>query len=256
MRIQPIKTRILVPPQDDLQEVIKASISKLPERSVLAVASKVVSIWQGRAIAESEVKNKDELIIREADKYIPRDLVPEGWVMHTIKNNTLIPTAGIDQSNAKGYYLLWPSDPYGAAQKLHAWLREEYGVKDVGVLITDSHTIPLRRGTLGISLGFFGFVPLVDYRGTEDLFGRKFVMELLNIADGLAAAATLVMGEGSESTPLALATDVPFVQFSDKPYRPTSPRSAFEIPEKEDLYYPFLKYVPWKDGGGGADIPH
>jgi len=110
----------------------------------------------------------------------------------------------------------------------------------------------LRRGTIGISLAHCGFNPLKDYRGTKDIFGRKFTMTQTNITDGLAAAAVVVMGEGREQTPLALITDIPGVRFIGGSRR--SLRSPLKIPEKEDLYYPFLSCPPWKKGGGGVKM--
>lgn len=254
MIITPIKTRVLNPPKDDLLDAMKKSLPKLRENSVLAITSKVVSIWQGRCVAKDEYPDKDALVRKEADKYLPRDHTPHRWIMHTIKNNLFIPTAGIDESNANGYYILWPTHPAQTAKKIWQWLRTTYKIKNIGVVITDSHTIPLRRGTLGISLAHYGFIPLKDYRGERDIFGREFVIQVADIADGLAASAVLAMGEGKETTPLALITDIPFVVFREKPYRATRPFSSFEIEEKEDLYYPLLSSVPWKKGRRGRRI--
>ncbi len=252
MRIEAVKTRILVPPQDDLLAAIRDALRAVPEKSVLAVTSKVVSIGEGRCVPKSEVADKDELIKQEADKYLSRDFAPGGWVMHTIKNNLFIPSAGIDESNAYGHYILWPRDVKKICHALRAWVQKEYGVREVGVVITDSHTIPLRRGTMGSSLAHAGFVAIKDYRGKDDLFGRKYVITTLDIADGLAAAAVLAMGEGSEQTPLALITEIPFVEFGSGE-KSGKPFSSHEIEEKEDLYYPLLSSVPWEKGGGGSE---
>lgn len=250
MRIKVIKTRVLLPPRDNLLEVIKNSLKQIPEQSILVVTSKVVSIWQGRSIPKGRFPNKDELVKKEADRYLPKRFVPGKWVMHTMKHDLFIPSAGVDESNADGFYVLWPSRPERAAEILHRWIQKTYRVKECGVIITDSHTIPLRRGTIGISLAHYGFNPLRDYRGTKDIFGRKFTMTQTNIADGLAAAAVVVMGEGREQTPLALITDISGVRFAKGASR--KPRSSLKIPEKEDLYYPFLSCVAWKKGGGGV----
>lgn len=250
MKVQAIKTRPIVPPQDDLLDALGGAISNIPERCVLAVSSKVVSIWQGRTISTEEAE-KDDLIRKEADKYLERSEVPGEWVMHTLKNNLLIPTAGIDESNAKGYFVLWPSEPKKAAQEILDWAKERYSVSDIGVIVTDSHSIPLRRGTVGISLGYAGFAPLNDYRQTKDIFGREFKLEQANVADSLAAASVIVMGEGAEQTPAALITEADFVQFG-KGEDTDDEQGSFEVGLDEDLYYPFLKHVPWKDGGGGA----
>lgn len=249
MEIVPIKTPLLRPPKVNLLGIIKESLSTLKNRSILVVASKVVSLWQGRCILISKIKDKDKLIIQESEKYLPRSLTPGGWVMHTLKGNLLVPTAGIDESNGNGYFILWPQNPNLAAKKIWEFCRQHYQVKDFGVVIADSHSILLRRGVVGISLGYFGFEPLKDYRGTKDLFGKEFVFSQTNIVDSLATAAVLVMGEGKEQTPLAVVTDIPFIQFANKPFSPRRPLSTLEVKPKEDLYYPFLSHLPWKKGG-------
>lgn len=171
--------------------------------------------------------------------------------MHTLKNNIFIPSAGIDESNADKHYILWPKNPKQTAKKIYQWFRKKYRLKNLGIIISDSHTIPLRRGVLGISLAHYGFVPLKDYRGQTDLFGRPFAMTQTNIADGLAAAAVLIMGEGAECTPLAIIRDVSWIKFVSKPPTAKKRFSTFEIKTKEDLYYPLLSGVSWKKGGGG-----
>jgi dihydrofolate synthase / folylpolyglutamate synthase len=248
MIVKTIRTRILQPPKDDLFQTITDSVKSLPEKSVLVITSKIVAIGQGRCIPLEKYPDKDKLIMREADLYLPRKFVPGAWVMHTLKNNVFIPSAGIDESNADGYYILWPRNIARTAKEIWMWLREKYRVRDVGVLITDSHTIPMRRGVLGISLAHYGFAPLKDYRGTTDLFGRPLKMTQTNIADGLAAAAVVVMGEGKEATPLCLIKDVPWIQFVTKPIVSKRPFSSFEIKTQEDMYYPLLSRAPWRKG--------
>ena len=251
MIVTPVKTRILAPPKDDLLGAIRHSVRSLPEKSVFVVTSKVVSIWQGRCVPMREVPDKEKLIAREADWYIPRERTPGAWVTHTIKNNLFIPSGGVDESNADGHYILWPKNPKRVARELWAWLRKTYRVKNLGVIISDSHTVPLRRGVLGISLAHYGFVPLKDYRGMRDIFGRTLKMTQMNIADGLAVAAVLLMGEGKERTPLALIRDVPWVRFMPREWKPRGKFSSFEIKTKEDVYYPLFASVKWRKGGAG-----
>ncbi len=254
MIVTPIRTRLLIPPKDDLMGAIRASLKSLPERSVLVVASKVVSIWQGRCVPIEKYPHKDDLIKQEADRYLPGEYVRRNRLMHTIKNNLFIPSAGIDESNAAGHYILWPRNPKRAAAQIHHWAKKTYGVKELGVIIADSYVIPLRRGALGISLAHYGFFPLKDYKGENDLFGRRFTMTQTNIVDALAAAAVLVMGEGAERTPLALIRNLPLLRFISRPTLLKKKFSSLEIKEKEeegDLYYPLLSAVPWKKGGGG-----
>lgn len=250
MIITPIKTKKLLPPKDDLFSVMRHAIKKIPERSILIVTSKVVSINEGRCVAKEMVADKDDLIMAEADYYLPRDK-KFPWVMHTIKHNLLIPTAGIDESNANGFYIVWPKDPMWSAREIYKWVRKTYGVKNCGVVITDSRSHLLHRGVVGMCIAYAGFVPLNDYRGKKDLFGRDFHVSQTNIADGLAAAAVLVMGEGAEQTPMALATDIPFVKFQSRPYRARKAFSSFEVAMKEDLYAPFFMRMKWRKGGGG-----
>jgi len=245
MNIKAIKTRKFLPPQDRLEDLLEV-LPSLKENSIVAITSKVVSITEGRCIKLSEYPEKDILVAKEADIYLSRDLVPNKWVMHTIKNNLLIPSSGIDESNGDGYYILWPKDSKKSAKKIWEYLTQKHNIKNLGVIITDSHSIPLRRGLVGISLGHFGFGPLRDYRQDEDLFGRNLIFSMTNIADSLASAAVFVMGEGKEQTPIALIEDLNGVEFINGNKTLTGADSDFEIEINKDLYAPFLKSVPWK----------
>ena len=108
----------------------------------------------------------------------------------------------------------------------------------LGVLITDSRTVPLRAGVTGVAVGYAGFRGIKDYRGTPDIFGRKFEFSRTNIADGLAAAAVLVMGEGNEQQPLAIIEKAP-VEFCDR-----VKRAELRINIKEDMYRPLFSKLP------------
>lgn len=252
MIVQPIKTRVLVPPKDNLWEVLEQSLPQLKENTILSITSKIVSIGEGRCIPMKDVKDKDALIKRESDKYLPRDIIKGGWVMHTLTHNLLIPTAGIDESNACDHYILWPRNPNASARKIHAWLKKRYGLKNVGVIITDSHSVTLRRGTTGIALTYYGFKPINDYRQTKDLFDRKLKITQSNIADGLAASAVVCQGEGGEQVPIALISDIPFVTFTSRQWKPKADFASYEVSPKEDLYFQLLKKLPWKNGLGGG----
>ncbi len=249
MVVKAIKTRRFLPPKDDLQDLLSA-IKNLEENSIVAVTSKVVSICEGRCIPLNKI-NKDELISKESDKYLPRK--QNDLTIYTIKNNLLVAAAGIDESNGDGYYILWPKDPELSAKKIWKFLKEKFKLKNLGIIITDSKVTPLRRGVVGMAISYFGFKPLKDYRGREDLFGRKFEMETSDVPGSLATAAVLEMGEGAECQPLAVITDVPYIEFIQKKYIPKNPDLAYEIPEKEDLFYPFLSSVKWQKGGSGKN---
>lgn len=250
MKIIAVKTRKVNPPKDDILDILEIAGKNLKENSVLCISSKVVAISEGRCIPVREYPHKDELVKKEADKYLERDQVPNSWMMHTIKNNLLIGAAGIDESNGNGYYILWPENPDKSAKGIYDFLRKKSGLKNIGIIITDSHSIPLRRGLVGISLAYHGFEPLKDYMGEKDLFGRELIFSMTNIPDSLAAAAVFSMGEGAEQTPIAIVEDLNgIVNFTEKSWVPKKPNSDFSIKPEEDLYSPFLKAVPWKKGG-------
>jgi len=245
MIVRVIKTRPLIPPQDDLLSVIKQSFLKfkLKEKSIIVITSKVVSIWEGRCVKISKKINKEKLIKKEADLYIDRKKVPGEYVMLTIKDNVLIPTSGIDESNANGYYILWPEKPFLSAQKIYNFIKKEFKLKDFGIIISDSHTTPLRNGIMGIGISYYGFYPLRDYRGKKDIFGRKLKMSQTNIVDSLAASAVYLMGEGSEQSPIAIIEDVGDINFKiNKIKKP----DLLQINIDQDIYAPILKSVKWK----------
>lgn len=250
MKVIAIKTRKLIPPQDNLPSVLSESIDSLKENSVVAVTSKVVSIAEGRCIAVNQI-TKDEIARLEADKYLPREEAPDGLILHTIKDNMLVASAGVDESNGDGYFILWPKDPQKSAENIWSFLKEKFKVKNLGVIITDSRLVPLRRGVVGIAIGYFGFKPLKDYRGKKDIFGREFKMETSNFPDSLATAAVLEMGEGDETQPLAVIEEVSGLEFIQEKFVPKTADDSFEIPEKEDMFYPFLSSVNWKKGESG-----
>ncbi len=241
MKITPVKTH-KISTQDKLFDVLDKYITEVAENSVVAVTSKIVSITEGRVIKE-EGTDKDELIKQQSQYFLPRETNPY-HVSLTITNNTLIASAGIDESNADGNYVLWPENPQESANKIRKHLKEKFAVKNVGVIITDSKTTPLRWGVTAIAIAYSGFEPLIDYIGKEDLFGRKFVFEKMSIIDNFACAAAVTMGEGNEQTPMAIISDIPFVRFEDGDPQ----EDALKISLDEDLYGPILKNAPWEKG--------
>jgi F420-0:gamma-glutamyl ligase len=190
---------------------------------------------------------KDKLVRSEADYYLPDEEIKPGFSF-TIARNTLIPMAGIDESNGNGYYVLWPENPQKSANEIRKYLRDKFGLQNIGVVITDSTCMPMRWGVVGIALSYSGFRALNDYTKKKDLFGRTFEVSQAGVASGLAASAVAAMGEGAEQTPLAVISDVPFVQFQDKD--PTQKElELFYLKDKdEDLFAPFLNAVKWQKG--------
>lgn len=244
MIVTAIKTHKITAKDKDLFKILDKYLPKLEEKSVLAITSKIVSIAEGRLIKMNCIK-KDELVKQEAQYYLPRN--NKYNVSFTITNGILAPTAGIDESNANGYYILWPRNPQKTANVVRGYLRRRFSLKNVGVIITDSKTSPMRWGVTSIALAYSGFKPLKDYVDKKDLFGRKFQFEKLSIIDSLATSASVTMGEGAEQTPMAVITDIPFVEFQDR--NPTGKElKSLAISIDEDLYGPFLKNVKWKKG--------
>jgi len=242
MKVNAVKTRIVEAGQIGITELLAESLKNVPEKSVIAVTSKVVSLCEGNALPVSEY-TKDELIEREADLFIPRSENKYG-VYLTIKNNMLLPTAGIDESNANGHYVLWPKNPQASANRCWEFIRKHFGIRHVGVIITDSTSNPMRLGVTGRSIACCGFYPITSRIGHSDLFGKPLKQTRINVADGLAGAAVLVMGESDEQTPLAVIEDVPFVEFMDE--IPTEEQlRSWSVTVEDDLYSCFLTRMNW-----------
>lgn len=215
------------------------------EDSVLAITSKVVSLCENRVIPLDSI-DKEKLIKQEATYYLPDALSKYGYHF-TITNDTLISSAGIDESNGDDNYVLWPQDSQKTANEVRSYLVNRFKVKNIGVIIVDSTCTPLRLGTSGVALGYSGFRPLNSYIGKPDLFGRPFAVSRSNIAGGLASAAVLVMGEGTEQTPFAVIEDLNFVEFQSSD--PTNEElEIINIPREDDLFAPFFDSVNWLHG--------
>lgn len=224
----------MLPPKDDLWEVLDESLPKLLERDVVVVTSKVVSIGEGRCVPLGTPAQKKRLIEQEAE-YLAR-FKESRRSMFSVKGNAVVGSAGIDESNSNGYWTLWPEDPFRSARQIWDYLRRKHRLSRLGVIITDSTSPPMRLGCTGVSIGFFGIHPLLRYIGKTDIFGRKFKFERANLVDGIAAAAVVAMGEGDEQTPLAVARDVPSLRFASY-----DTSRELLIRPKEDIYYPLFK---------------
>jgi putative folate metabolism gamma-glutamate ligase len=250
MIVRPIKTDKILPGKQSLIDILDKYAGEAPEKSVLAITSKIISLCEGRDVPQSEA-DKDQLVKAEADLYLSKKYSDYNFEF-TITRNTLIPAAGIDESNADGNYLLWPADAQKTANEARRYLRDKYGLTEFGIIITDSTCTPLRWGTVGIALAFSGFNPTNNYIGSPDLFGRPFKVSRSGVASGLAAAAVLAMGEGTEQTPLAMINEVPFVQFKDADPTAEDLENFYISNYKEDLFAPFLKNAPWQKGKRGT----
>lgn len=251
MEVKAISTKVFQPPQADLEPELERVVTQLPDHSVLAVTSKVVSIAEGRCVAKDKFPDKDELIKQEADHFLPRRPTPHSAVIHTLRQGRLCGSAGVDESNSDGYYILLPMDPWQSARWILAKLQTAAPEKTLAVVIVDSISTPLRRGALGSALAFAGFNPVKSYSGEEDIFGRLIRWGRVNVADALAVAANLELGEGRETTPLAVITGLDPVLFRSEDYRPEEPYASFQVPPAEDMFGALLLAVDWLPGGGG-----
>jgi len=124
--------------------------------------------------------------------------------------------AGIDHSNVAGvgdaaeeWVLLLPVEPDRSAEKMRKEIESQTG-KPIGVLIIDSHGRAWRNGIVGTAIGVAGLPALQDLRGKPDLLGFKLQITQVGVADELAAAASLIMGQAAEGTPVVHVRGFPY----------------------------------------------
>lgn len=247
MEITAYKTKA-VTVGDSLFPLLDACLPTLSDGDIVVVTSKIVSISEGTVVKNDGSVDKHDLIRREADSFLDAPLSQTYGVTITIKDNKLVANAGIDESNGNGYFILWPREPFISASKIWNYLRDKHRVQNLGVVITDSHIMPLQWGTRGRTIAWCGIEPLKNYIGSPDIFGNNLHATKASIVDGLAASAVSVMGEGNEQTPLAVIRDVPFVTFQD--HQPTKEEiEALAIKPEDDIYCPLLTAVEWKKDG-------
>jgi dihydrofolate synthase / folylpolyglutamate synthase len=230
VQIRAIKTSVFHQGQD-LFAFLDAHLSRaLLEGNVLAITSKIVSLAENRVRAHDIAKT--DLVKQEAEHYLGEG----GHGAHlTIKHGILIPSAGIDESNSEsGDYILFPQNPYASAEKISTHLKTKFRLRQLGVILTDSHTTPLRRGVTGVSLAHWGIRGTEALSGQPDLFDRKLKFTHVNVVDSLAAMAVFLMGEADDSTPLAVIEGAK-VEFTD-----SSSKEEIALEPEADLYFPLL----------------
>lgn len=229
MKVRAVRTEVFKE-GGDLTAFIRKHSRNLKDGSIVAVTSKIVALAEGRVVKAKGRRQKAK-VIREESVWALKTHKEWWW---TEKDGQLLVNAGIDESNADGKLILLPSDSFKAAESLRRALKQLYKVK-LGVIITDSRISPMRKGVTGMALGYAGFRGVRDYRGKKDLFGRKLKVTVTDVADSLATAAALVMGEGAERQPLAIIEGAP-VEFVER----VNPREV-QISSKEDMYAPLFK---------------
>ncbi len=229
---------------DSLLTLIDTYLPPAQEKSIFVITSKIISLCEGSVVEKGNFFSKEALVRQSADAYLDDENKRSHAIQLTIKNKILIPSAGIDESNGNGGYILYPKDIQRSAISIWEHVRKRDNLQDLGVLITDSHTTPMRRGVIGIGLGWCGFKPLYNYIGKPDCFGYTLRVTMSNHLDALAAAAVFCMGEGDEQTPFAMITGDVKVAFQSSP--PTDGEiEEISIPMEEDIYAPLLENVRW-----------
>lgn len=220
---------------DDVAEIILLLLSKaniaLQDGDILAIAQKIISKAEGRSVKLADVTpgeraleiaastNKDprlvELILRESEE-ISR--IHGGILIVRHRLGFTSANAGIDRSNVaqingEETVLLLPEDPDASANRLLRTIDERTG-KKVGIVIADTHGRPFRMGTVGVAIGLAGLPALWDRRGELDRYGYRLRHTEVGTGDEIASAASLLMGQAAEGTPVVLirGLDLPAIE--------------------------------------------
>lgn len=231
-----VKTRIVKPPKDEIWDIIDSL--NVSENDIVFITSKILSLHQGRT-APDLGNNKEQLIKQESDKLLEYYNKENDFTSRiTITNGNLILAAGIDASNADGRFILWPKDIDKLCQEIREKLVQKHGIKNLGVVATDSHTSMLRWGVTGFTIGLSGIEPVEDIRGNKDLFGREIHLTKVNKIDPLTSMAVLLMGETNACTPIAILKNYQNITFNKD-----ASMDGFKIAPKDDIYRPLLDVI-------------
>jgi len=233
LTLTPLQHIPLIRQGDDLADIILNSLYKtdtnLQNDDILVLAQKIVSKSEGRMVNLASVTasaqaselapllEKDprlvELILQESNEILR---TRKGVIVVEHKLGFVCANAGIDHSNVVGegnqneeYVLLLPEEPDQSAQQLRNEIKKRTG-KTIGVMIIDSHGRAWRNGTVGVCIGLSGIPAIMDERGWQDLFGYTLKATVVGVADELAAAASLVMGQAAEGTPVVHVRGFPY----------------------------------------------
>jgi len=207
---------------DNLAELIVTAMQResvaLNDDDVVVLAHKVVSKAEGRIVRLRDIKPSKkaeemakvtlrdsrlvELILRETKsvaKASPEILIVEN------RQDWVCVNAGVDKSNVEGEdaYALLPTHPDESARKIRSEIMRKTG-KNVAVIISDTYSRPFRRGQVEFAVGIAGIDPFRDYRGRKDMFGHVLKVKNTAVADEIASAAELIMGQGEEGAPVVI----------------------------------------------------
>ncbi len=239
----------MIQPGDDLAALILEAMQRadlqLETGDIFVLAQKIVSKTEGRKVNLATVApsprardlaaqiEKDprliELILQESNGEVLR--TRPGLIVVEHRLGFVCANAGIDHSNVAGddeWVLLLPENPDASAERLRAQWESTTGTQ-IGVMIIDSHGRAWRNGTVGVAIGISGLPGVVDLRGQADLNGRILQVTQVGAADELAAAASLVMGQAAEGTPVVHVRGFPY------PLRGGSLRELIR-PKEMDLF--------------------
>ncbi len=228
-----VQTRLINPSDKNITEIILESLSdndiQVQDEDIIIIASKIISIIEGGRIPlnsinqirnnakiMAKVANLDprfaEMVFREAEEVI--GAVP-GAIL-ALKNNIIQANAGVDRSNAGGdeFLIILPREPIQSANRIRKEIYNKTN-KKVGIIVADSKTLPLRRGTSGFALATSGFIPIIDDRGSSDLYNRKMVITTRAIADNIVCGAEILMGESNQRIPIVIARGCKDITFYD-----------------------------------------
>lgn len=228
-----LKNMPLIRQGDHLADILIKSLQeneiRLQDNDILVLAQKIVSKSEGRTVPLAGVTpsaralqialqaDKDprvvELMLRESADVLR---IRTGTIIVEHKLGFICANAGIDHSNVPGnesgqenFVLLLPEDPDRSAQQVREAIQKMTG-KRIGVMVIDSHGRAWRNGTVGVCIGLSGLPAVVDERGWKDLFGYTLRATIVGVADELAAAASLVMGQAAEGTPAVHVRGFPY----------------------------------------------
>jgi len=248
VKIIAVKNLPLITEGDNIAELIfNAAIAQntpIRDRDIIVITHVAVSKAEGdivnlddvvpseRAIELAQNTGKDpalvETILRETKEIVrlgPNSIITE------IKNRMVCANAGVDKSNVEGErtVALLPKNPDATAQKIRQEIKRLTGC-DVAVIISDTHGRPLRMGEVSVAVVVAGIKPLRERRGEKDRFGCVLKVNRTAVADELASAAELVMGQADGGIPAAIIRGYK--------YQPGGDGSATELvrPKEKDLF--------------------
>ena len=229
LTLSPLKNIPLIRQDDNLADILVKSLKEtnieLQNDDILVLAQKIVSKSEGRmvtlatvtpsqrAIELAQKADKDprvmELMLQESNEILR---VRVGTIIVEHRLGFVCANAVIDHSNVidgEENVLLLPEDPDQSARNIREQIKQKTGI-NIGVMIIDSHGRAWRNGTVGICIGLSGLPALIDERGWKDLFGYTLKITVVGVADELAAAASLVMGQAAEGIPAVHVRGFPY----------------------------------------------